>query len=190
MGMSSKPDVMSSRGSLAILGTLFFALIALYAYSGSLSETSPIIPSAARNPVVIAGLDRICRLQSQMYASDPTQEPETFFEVLGIDYLSPPFNTQGDWLKVTKTAHTQAQDLILAKWSEKRLHLSRESERGPEIYLREQYLDRVASALTWRQEATVYMSFVMPKIAGKRGEARLDALKVLCEKTWEEHQSG
>lgn len=173
--------------TLVLVGSAILGTLAIFAFTRPIEpEALPVIPSATQNPEVVASLDKICYLQNQMYASNPTQEPETFFEVLGIDYLSPPFNAQGDWLKVTKTQHIQALDLILAKWSEKRLYLHRESERTAEIHLKEQYLDYVASALTRSQEAIVYMSYVMPEIANKRGEARLDALKLLCDKTWEE----
>lgn len=62
----------------------------------------------------------ICRLHRRMYTANPAQEPETFFEVLCIKRLCPTIRQRGS---PTNRAHSKVKDLILSKWSEKRLHL-------------------------------------------------------------------
>ncbi|KAF7549101.1 hypothetical protein G7046_g8452 [Stylonectria norvegica] len=143
-----------------------------------------IISSAAGAPATIDGLETICHLHRRMYASSPAQEPETFFEVLGINAFAPPFDTQGTWLKASNKQHHQAKDLIRQKWAEKRLRLRREGPRDVDTKMEEKHLDLVANLLVSSLHSKAYILFVMPEIANIRGERRLKALQKLCKNHW------
>ncbi|UPK98447.1 hypothetical protein LCI18_009382 [Fusarium solani-melongenae] len=142
-------------------------------------ETYITVHVAEIQPQISGPLRDICALQSRMYTSNPTHEPETLFERLDLDPTVAPFVPESDWLRLGSKLNDQASDAITLQWAiQKKRLMSHDVDEEDKL------LDAVAGMLLDRDLASVYMSMVLPKVQEVHGQARLDAFKALCTTSW------
>ncbi|RSL45978.1 hypothetical protein CEP54_014060 [Fusarium duplospermum] len=114
--------------------------------------------------MVITELRRVCHIHYGIYTASPIEEPESFFDLLGLDPSRPPFSDP-DWLKSSERVHLEAVDLILEHWVERKNRILKDEQASE----REYHLDQASAALMKIPTAKAYMTIVMPSIRHKRG---------------------
>ncbi|RSL52819.1 hypothetical protein CEP51_014991 [Fusarium floridanum] len=164
--LRNNPRLAGLIGVLAMLGFLV--------HNVDDSSVMPI-PEAVNDRAVVGPLREICHLHYRMHSYDPTREPQTFFDVLGISMMK-----DERWLHKGTRAHNEAVDLILKSWGTRKKELMDGGRPSQE----ERHLDQVAKKLTDVKYARIYVHLVMPKIQWKRGPQRLTAFKTLCDNEW------
>ncbi|KAH7111246.1 hypothetical protein EDB81DRAFT_671533 [Dactylonectria macrodidyma] len=140
------------------------------------------MPNAATASGVVVHLRGICHIHYRIHARRQESEPETFFEVLGLNPNAPPFNVVDEWVNIDRPLYRAARDAIGLAWAEKKQRIQQErlgygSEEDAE-------LDIVAWALHGSRTASIYMKVVMPKIHHIHGAERLEALVKVCADQW------
>lgn len=133
-----------------------------------------------QSPMVVTELRRVCHIHYRIYTASPIEEPESFFDLLGLDPSKLPFSDP-DWLKSSERVHLEAVDLILEHWAERKNRLIKDEQASE----REYHLDQASAALMNIPTAKVYMTIIIPSIRHKRGDERLEALQRVCSGYWE-----
>ncbi|KAF5004677.1 hypothetical protein FDECE_8842 [Fusarium decemcellulare] len=163
-------------------GILMVALsaVAYWNYMAPADGPQPVM-KAINNDMIATSLRDICHIHHRIYTSNPLREPETLFDVLGLDPSKPPF--LGDaWHTVGEAEQGEAFKLISRQWSKRKMKLMG-SETGPGSE-RERQVDQAAAALSNSRLASTYMKAVMPRIVHERGDRRLEALQDVCKDAW------
>lgn len=154
-----------------------FGFFAAYS-SWDASSPQPVTKAFTQRQVV-EQVSNICHLHYRLWISNPIDQPETFFEVLGLDPNRHPFASP-TWLTEGEVMHDEAVRQIIKHWADRRNRLAKRDTGGE----RQHHLDQVAQVLCKPHMAKVYMASFLPKIQHTRGDQRLEALEDNCGDDW------
>jgi len=152
---------------------IFFGFI-----SWGTSSPQPVT-KALKQRDVVEQVSTICHLHYRLWKTNPIDQPETLFDVLGLDPAKHPF-TDPTWLTEGEMMHDIAVQVILKHWADRRNRLAKSKTRGE----RQHHLDQAGQVLSKPLMAKVYMASFLPEIQYKRGDRRLQALEDYCGDNW------